>query len=88
MEEEIHTDASTRMPLFTSLPKVKERCPFTGASRSWLIETNEKLPKAHRFLERVRERGCLRGKVFVSMPKLCAFIRNVQEGAVDGFTNE
>jgi hypothetical protein len=71
---------------FSRLPRAGERCPVSGASRSWLIETDAKLPPDERFLVRVRRRGCLRGAVFVSVPRLSDFIRGVQAGTVSGFT--
>lgn len=73
---------------FSRLPRARERCPVSGASRSWLIETNERLPHEEKFLVRVRRRGCLRGTVFVSVPLLSRFIRGVQAGKVAGFTAE
>ena len=73
---------------FSRLPKPGERCPVSGASRSWLIETDAKLGPDERFLVRVRRRGCLRGTVFVSVPKLCAFIAKAAAGEVVGFAGE
>jgi hypothetical protein len=73
---------------FSRLPKPGARCAVSGASRSWLIETNEKLSPDEKFLVRVRRRGCLRGAVFVSVSRLSAFIRGVQAGEVAGFTSE
>jgi len=70
---------------FSRLPRAGERCPVSGASRSWLIETDASLPPAQRFLVRVRRRGCLRGTVFVSIPRLSSFIRGVAAGEVAGF---
>jgi hypothetical protein len=73
---------------FQRLPRAGERCPVSGASRSWLIETDAKLPPDERFLVRVRRRGCLRGAVFISVPRLTAFIYGVRAGTVPGFTAE
>lgn len=86
--EQVEAATSANIVEFASLPKVRERCPISGASRSWLIETNAWLPRHQQFLVRVRRSGCLRGKVFVSVPKLSAFIRDVQAGEVEGFTKE
>lgn len=86
--EQVEAATSANIVEFASLPKVRERCPISGASRSWLIETNAWLPRHQQFLVRVRRSGCLRGKVFVSVPKLSAFIRDVQSGEVEGFTKE
>ncbi len=73
---------------FGRLPKAGERCSVSGASRSWLIETDAKVGPDERFLVRVRRRGCLRGTVFVSVPKLCAFIAKAAAGQVNGFVGE
>ena len=86
--EQVELATSSNPAEFSRLPKVKERCPVSGASRSWLLETNAKLPVKDQFLVRVRRRGCLRGVVFVSVPKLMEFLRGVQEGVVAGFTTE
>jgi len=86
--DQIELATASNLVEFSRLPKVKERCPVSGASRSWLIETNAKLPGKEQFLVRVRRRGCLRGVVFVSVPKLMTFLRGVQEGSVAGFTTE
>ena len=73
---------------FARLPKVGERCPVSGGSRSWLVETDKSLPPDQKFLIRVRRRGCLRGVVFVSVPKVVSFLQAVQAGAVAEFTAE
>lgn len=73
---------------FSRLPKAGQRCPVSGASRSWLIETDAKLGPDEKFLVRVRRRGCLRGTVFISVPKLCAFIAKASAGKVAGFVGE
>ena len=86
--QQIEIASASNLAEFSRLPKVKERCPISGASRSWLIETNAKLPGKDQFLVRVRRSGCLRSVVFVSVPKLTAFLRGVQEGVVPGFTTE
>ncbi|MCX6971191.1 MAG: hypothetical protein NTV93_13710 [Verrucomicrobia bacterium] len=70
---------------FVRLPKAGERCPVSGASRSWLIETDQELSPEDRFLIRVRRRGCLRGTVFTSVPKLSSFLSRVAAGKVEGF---
>jgi len=70
---------------FVRLPKAGERCPVSGASRSWLIETDQELSPEDRFLIRVRRRGCLRGTVFTSVPKLSSFLSRAAAGKVAGF---
>jgi len=72
---------------FARLPKAGERCAVSGASRSWLIETDAKLGPEDRFLIRVRRRGCLRGTVFTSVPKLSSFLSRAAAGEVDGFVS-
>ena len=79
---------ATNVAEFSRLPKAGGRCAVSGASRTWLIETNAKLPIEQRFLVKVRRRGCLRGTVFVSVPKLYAFLRAVPAGKVAGFVAE
>ena len=66
------------LPEFSRLPSPKERDPYTGASRTWLVEHD----KHGHFLVRVRQRGKMRGTVFVNLPKLLAYIRAAaqQEG--------
>lgn len=64
--------AAPVLPEFGRLPSPRERCPFTGASRTWLVEHDQ---HGH-FLTRVRQRGRLRGTVFVNLPKLLSYIRN------------
>lgn len=83
--QRVEVAAAGNVAEFSRLPRAGERCPVSGSSRSWLIETNQKLPPGEQFLVRVRRRGCLRGVVFVSVPRLCAFIRGVQAGEVAGF---
>lgn len=86
--QRVEVATAANLAEFSRLPKAGERCPVSGASRSWLIETDQKLSAADKFLVRVRRRGCLRGTVFCSVPRLCAFIRGVQAGEVAGFTSE
>ena len=59
------------VPEFGRLPSPNERCVFSGASRTWLIEHDSE----GKYLVRVRQRGKLRGTVFVNVPKLLAYIR-------------
>ena len=72
---------------FARLPKAGERCAVSGASRSWLIETDASLGPEDRFLIRVRRRGCLRGTVFISVPKLSSFLSRAAAGKVEGFVS-
>lgn len=86
--QRVEVATSANLAEFGRLPRPGERCPVSGCSRSWLIETDAKLGPDEKFLVRVRRRGCLRGAVFVSLPQLCAFIRGVRAGEVAGFTSE
>lgn len=86
--QRVEVATSTNLAEFSRLPRAGERCPVSGASRSWLIETDASLPPDQRFLVRVRRRGCLRGTVFVSVPRLSSFIRGVAAGEVAGFTSD
>jgi hypothetical protein len=40
----------TTLPEFARLPKPRERCPITHASRTWLIEWDSRLPAQEKFL--------------------------------------
>jgi hypothetical protein len=64
-------------PEFAKLPSPKERCSFTGASRSWLIDQGK---AGNIKLVRVRQPGKLRGAVFVHVPSLLNFLRKQMEG--------
>ncbi|MGA3171069.1 MAG: hypothetical protein ABSE62_08640 [Chthoniobacteraceae bacterium] len=68
-----------QLPEVARLPRPRERCPITGASRTWLIETDEGLPPSETFLFRVRQRGKRRGAVFINVPKLLAFLRKAEK---------
>jgi hypothetical protein len=63
------------MPEIARLPRPKERDPIAGCSRTWLIETDNSLPAAEKFLFRVRQRGKIRGAVFINVAKLLRFLR-------------
>lgn len=58
---------------FVKLPPACGRCPFTGASRTWLLENGG--PEAGGFIVRIRRRGKTRGAIFVDVDKLLAYIR-------------
>lgn len=88
LSRQVEIATSANLAEFSRLPKPPSRCPISGGSRSWLLETDAKLPAHQRFLVRVRRRGCLRGVVFVSVHKLSSFLRGVQNGEVAGFTSE
>ena len=72
--------AITPPPLseFARLPRPCERCSISGASRTWLLETDAALPSAERFLFRVRPRGKHRGLVFIDRERLLNFLRSAQ----------
>jgi len=64
------------MPEFCKLPNPRERCPLTGASRSWILD----MEKAGRVkIVRLRKPGKMRGACFVSVPSLMALLRNAME---------
>jgi hypothetical protein len=69
------------LPELTRLPRPGDRCPITGASRTWLIEQDDNLPAEEKFLFRIRQRGKTRGAVFVNIAKLMAYMQKAQ--AVD-----
>ena len=60
------------VPEFAKLPAPRERCPFSGASRSWLIDQDK---AGNIRLVRVRQPGRTRGAVFVHVPSLLDFLR-------------
>lgn len=65
-----------QVPEWCKLPSPRERCPFTGASRSWILD-QEKLGRIQ--LVRVRQPGRLRGACFVFVPSLLALLRGELE---------
>ncbi len=61
-----------QLPEFCKLPSPRERCPLTGASRSWILD----MEKAGRVkIVRVRQPGKMRGACFVYVPSLIALLR-------------
>ena len=64
------------VPEFCKLPAPRERCPFSGASRSWLID---QAAAGNIRLVRVRQPGKIRGAVFVHVPSLLDFLRREME---------
>lgn len=66
----IHPDGT--LPEFVKLPSAKERCPITGASRSWILD-QEKAGNVK--IVRVRRPGRLRGACFVYLPSLIGLLR-------------
>jgi hypothetical protein len=67
-----------QLPEVARLPRPRERDPITGTSRTWLIETDATLAPKERFLFRVRQRGKIRGAVFINVAKLLAFLRKAE----------
>ena len=65
-----------QVPEWCKLPSPRERCPFTGASRSWILD-QEKLGRIR--LVRVRQPGRMRGACFVFVPSLLALLRGELE---------
>lgn len=63
---------SSALPEFCKLPAPRQRCPFTGASRTWLLEHAE---LGHFTIVRVRKPGSIRGALFVNLPSLLEFLR-------------
>lgn len=60
------------MPEWCKLPAPRERCPITGASRSWILD-QEALGRVK--VVRVRRPGRMRGACFVFVPSLLALLR-------------
>ena len=65
-------------PELLRLPRPGERDPITSSSRQWLIDTDASLPPNERFLFRVRQRGKMRGVVFINVAKLRAFLQRAE----------
>ena len=64
------------LPEVCKLPPPRGRCLITGASRSWLIETNDRAQAEGRgFIFRVRQPGRTRGACFINVRKLLDFLR-------------
>lgn len=77
MESRFSTALSGQVPEFCKLPSPRERCPLTGASRSWILD----MEAAGRVkIVRVRQPGKMRGACFVYVPSLLALLRSEMEG--------
>jgi hypothetical protein len=84
LADQLRSVSYTTLPELARLPRPRERCHITGASRSWLIEQNNAMPSQERFLFSVRKRGKMRGAVFINVAKLVAFMQKAQsEHVVD-----
>src|SRR4051812_35835861 len=73
-----HSVPPPRIPEISRLPRPGERDPITGCSRSWLTDADASLEPADRFLFRVRQRGKIRGAVFINVAKLLAFLKKAE----------
>ena len=63
------------LPEVAKLPAPRQRCKICGASRSWMLEANERAKVEKRaFLFRVRQPGRMKGACFVNVRKLLAFL--------------
>ena len=76
MERRFASAPAGQVPEWCKLPSPRERCPFTGASRSWILD-QEKLGRIR--LVRVRQPGRMRGACFVYVPSLLALLRGELE---------
>lgn len=64
------------LPEITKLPAPRGRCIITGASRSWLLEANDRAKLEGRgFVFRVRQPGRMRGACFLNVRRLLEFMR-------------
>ena len=81
LQERFQSVPGPDRPEFVKLPSARGRCPFTGASRTWLLENGG--PEAGGFIVRIRQRGKTRGAVFVDVDKLLAYIRQAQQEGGD-----
>ena len=71
------------VPEFSRLPKPRDRCPISGGSRTWLIEHDA---YGH-YLFRARQRGKMRGAVFVNVAKLLGYLRKIEAQSSEGGAN-
>jgi hypothetical protein len=78
LARQLQSVPAPHIPELARLPRPGERDPITGSSRSWLIDTNDGLPVAERFLFRVRQRGKMRGAVFINVAKLMALMKKAE----------
>jgi hypothetical protein len=72
MERRFASTPAGATPEWCKLPSPRERCPITGASRSWILD-QEELGRVK--IARVRQPGRLRGACFVYVPSLLALLR-------------
>lgn len=72
MERRFAPVPSGQVPEWCKLPTPRERCPITGASRSWILD-QEQLGRVK--IARVRQPGRMRGACFVYVPSLLALLR-------------
>jgi hypothetical protein len=63
-------------PEWVKLPAPRERCPISGASRSWLLDMER---HGRIKIARVRQPGRMRGACFVFVPSLLALLRGELE---------
>ena len=63
------------LPEVTKLPPPRGRCIICGASRSWMLEANERAKREKRaFLFRVRQPGKIKGACFVNVRALLSYL--------------
>lgn len=73
LEMRFSTAPSGQLPEFYKLPSPHARCPYTGASRSWLLDMEKRgLVK----IVRVRRPGKMRGACFVFLPSVLGLLRS------------
>ena len=84
----------TRMPMFLRLPKPKERCEYTGMSRTTMCELtvpseiNNFAPPVKSHVQTTRT-GAKRGIRFVDSESLLAYIRSLPARAeIDASTHK
>jgi hypothetical protein len=73
-----------RLPELARLPRPGQRDPIASSSRTWLVETDAKLPPTEKFLFRVRQPGKIRGAVFINVAKLLAFLKKAEATDKEG----
>jgi hypothetical protein len=79
LAKHFQTIPAPALPEIARLPKPKERDPICSASRSFLVDLNQRLAPDDRFLFSLRSRHAKRGAVFMNVQKLLAVMHKAQE---------
>lgn len=78
LTRQIESVPAPALPELMRLPRPHERDPIFNCSRSWLIETDAALRPEEKFLFRVKQRGKIRGCVFLNVSKFIEFMKRAE----------